>query len=56
MTLTVTTANLIKHMLGVAADWVHGIPFDVPTLVPDSGGVSVTLIDANHCEGVIHQY
>ena len=23
---------------------------DVPTLIPESGGVTVTLIDANHCK------
>jgi hypothetical protein len=43
------TANLIIHMLSVDPKWVHPLPMDVPTLVPGSGGVTVTLIDANHC-------
>lgn len=46
----VSTANLIKHMLGVAPEWVHGLPMDVPTVIPETGGVTVTLIDANHCQ------
>ncbi len=43
------TANLITHMLSVDPKWVHPLPMNVPTLVPKSGGVTVTLIDANHC-------
>ncbi|OCH85205.1 DRMBL-domain-containing protein [Obba rivulosa] len=45
------TANLIVHMLGVDRKWVRPLPMDVPTVVPDTGGVSVTLIEANHCPG-----
>lgn len=45
------TANLIIHMLSVDSKWVHPLPMDVPTIVPDSGGVTVTLIEANHCPG-----
>ncbi|KAH9975691.1 DRMBL-domain-containing protein [Lactifluus volemus] len=45
------TANLIIHMLSVNPKWVHPLPMNVPTLVPESGGVTVTLIDANHCPG-----
>ncbi|KAI0286113.1 DRMBL-domain-containing protein [Russula aff. rugulosa BPL654] len=45
------TANLIIHMLSVDPKWVHPFPMNVPTLVPGSGGVTVTLIDANHCPG-----
>jgi DNA cross-link repair 1A protein len=26
---------------------------DVPTLIPESGGVTVTLIEANHCEFLV---
>ena len=44
------TANLIIHMLSVDPKWVHPLPMNVPTLVPGSGGVTVTLIDANHCK------
>ncbi|KAF7308324.1 DNA cross-link repair protein PSO2/SNM1 [Mycena chlorophos] len=45
------TANLIIHILSVDKKWVHPLPMDVPTLVPNSGGVHVTLISANHCPG-----
>ncbi|KAH9072363.1 DRMBL-domain-containing protein [Lactarius deliciosus] len=45
------TANLIIHMLSVDPKWVHPLPMDVPTMVPNSGGVTVTLIEANHCPG-----
>ncbi|THH12819.1 hypothetical protein EW146_g7333 [Bondarzewia mesenterica] len=45
------TANLIIHMLSVDPKWVHSLPMDTPITVPDSGGVSVTLIEANHCPG-----
>ena len=44
-----STANLIIHMLSVDPKWVYPLPMNVPTLVPSSGGVTVTLIDANHC-------
>ncbi|KAH9024591.1 DNA repair metallo-beta-lactamase-domain-containing protein [Lactarius hengduanensis] len=42
------TANLIIHTLSVDPKWVHPLPMDVPTMVPNSGGVTVTLIEANH--------
>ncbi|KAG1792628.1 DRMBL-domain-containing protein [Suillus plorans] len=45
------TANLIIYMLSVDPKWVHPLPMDVPTIVPNSGGVTVTLIEANHCPG-----
>ncbi|KAH9008835.1 DRMBL-domain-containing protein [Lactarius hengduanensis] len=45
------TANLIIHMLSVDPKWVHPLPMDVPTMVPNSGGVTVTLIEANHWSG-----
>ena len=43
------TANLIIHMLSVDRKWVHPLPMDVPTVIPNTGGVTVTLIEANHC-------
>ena len=43
------TANLIIHMLGVDPKWVHPLPMDVATTIPNTGGVQVTLIEANHC-------
>ncbi|OSD04737.1 DRMBL-domain-containing protein [Trametes coccinea BRFM310] len=45
------TANLIKHMLGVDSKWVHPLPMDTPITIPNTGGVQVTLIEANHCPG-----
>ncbi|KIP04536.1 hypothetical protein PHLGIDRAFT_93386 [Phlebiopsis gigantea 11061_1 CR5-6] len=45
------TANLIVHMLGVDRKWVHALPMDVSAVIPNTGGVSVTLIEANHCPG-----
>ncbi|KAI8996416.1 DNA repair metallo-beta-lactamase-domain-containing protein [Trametes punicea] len=45
------TANLIIHMLGVDPQWVHPLPMDTPTAIPNTGGVQVTLIEANHCPG-----
>ncbi|KAF9047192.1 DRMBL-domain-containing protein [Hymenopellis radicata] len=44
------TANLILHMLKVDKQWVHPLPMDVPTVIPDTN-VRVTLIDAQHCPG-----
>lgn len=37
-------------MLSVDPKWVHPLPMDVPTIIPNTGGVKVTLIEANHCE------
>jgi hypothetical protein len=27
----------------------HGLPWDIPVELPDTGGVTVTVIKANHC-------
>ncbi|KAI0287810.1 DRMBL-domain-containing protein [Russula brevipes] len=45
------TAKLVIHMLSVDPKWVHPLPMNEPTLIPKSGGVTVTLIEANHCPG-----
>ncbi|KAI5895277.1 DRMBL-domain-containing protein [Schizophyllum commune H4-8] len=45
------TCNLIAHMLRVDKKWLHPLPLDTPTEIPDTGGVKVTLIEANHCPG-----
>lgn len=45
------TANLIIHMLTVDRKWVHPLPMNTPTVIPDTDGVRVTLIEANHCPG-----
>ncbi|WWD04187.1 hypothetical protein V865_002254 [Kwoniella europaea PYCC6329] len=46
-----TTANLIVHMLGVEPKWVHGLPDNIPFEMPNTGGVTVTPMEANHCPG-----
>lgn len=38
-------------MLSVDRKWVHPLPMDVPTVIPNTNGVTVTLIEANHCPG-----
>lgn len=43
------TAKLIIHFLSVDLKWVHPLPFDTPSVIPNTGGVQVTLIEANHC-------
>ncbi|QRV74289.1 DNA repair metallo-beta-lactamase [Ceratobasidium sp. AG-Ba] len=48
---SVTTANLIKFMLRVDPKWVKPLPENESVEIPDTGGVRVTLIDANHCPG-----
>ncbi|KAF5377755.1 hypothetical protein D9757_008069 [Collybiopsis confluens] len=45
------TANLIVHMLKVDRSWVHALPMDASTEIPNTGGVHVSLIEANHCPG-----
>jgi hypothetical protein len=44
-----TTGNLIKHMLRVDPKWVNPLPENEAVEIPDTGGVKVTLVDANHC-------
>jgi len=38
-------------MLNVDKKWVRPLPMDTPTPIPDTNGVIVTLIEANHCPG-----
>ena len=38
-------------MLRVDKKWLHPLPLDTPVEIPDTGGVKVTLIEANHCPG-----
>ncbi|PWN43805.1 DRMBL-domain-containing protein [Ceraceosorus guamensis] len=45
------TASLVQSSLKVAAQYVVALPFDEPYEVPNSGGVIVTPIRANHCPG-----
>ncbi|CAE6447584.1 unnamed protein product [Rhizoctonia solani] len=48
---SLTTGNLIKHMRGVDPKWVKPLPENKAIEIPDTGGVTVTLIGANHCPG-----
>ncbi|CAE7146275.1 unnamed protein product [Rhizoctonia solani] len=48
---SLTTGNLIKHMLRVDPKWVKPLPDNQALEIPDTGGVKVTLVDANHCPG-----
>ena len=45
------TGNLITHMLSVDRKWIRPLPMDTPFLIPSTNGVTVTLIEANHCPG-----
>ncbi|KAG8881445.1 hypothetical protein FRB97_009571 [Tulasnella sp. 331] len=49
-----TTANLVKLMLNVDAKWVKPLPFDKPTVLPNTGGVEVILLEANHCRQTVN--
>lgn len=46
-----TTCNLVINSLGVDPKYVKPLPMEVSTLIPNSGGVKVTCIEANHCPG-----
>ena len=43
------TAKLIVHMLSVDPKWINPLPTDIPVIVPNTSGVTVTVIEANHC-------
>lgn len=45
------TGNLVRQQLKVDPKWVFDIEFEKKTEVPDTGGVHVTTIPANHCPG-----
>jgi L-ascorbate metabolism protein UlaG (beta-lactamase superfamily) len=47
------TARLVKTRLGVAADFIHPLPMNIPCLLSGTDGLTVTLIDANHCPGAV---
>lgn len=48
---THTTANLLASSLHVPEAFLNPLPLDEEVEVPDSGGVKVTLLAANHCPG-----
>jgi len=37
-------------MLGVDPIWVKPLPEDTPYTLPDTGGVEVVVLEANHCK------
>ena len=45
------TANLVRRQLKVDPKWVVDLEFDNKTEVPNTQGVDVTMIPANHCPG-----
>ena len=45
------TANLVRQQLRVDPKWVFDLDFDQKMEVPNTGGVEVTMIPANHCPG-----
>ncbi|KAL4402088.1 DNA cross-link repair protein Pso2/Snm1 [Malassezia pachydermatis] len=48
---TQITARLVEKHLHVDPQWLHPLPWDKSVLLPDTGGVHVTCIPANHCPG-----
>lgn len=46
-----TTGNLMISSLGVPEQYVHPLSYDEEWEIPQSGGVTVTLLPANHCPG-----
>lgn len=47
------TARLVESKLGVSQDFIHPLPMDTPCLLSGTDGLTVTLIDANHCPGAV---
>ncbi|CAI7636685.1 unnamed protein product [Penicillium glandicola] len=45
------TANLVRQQLRVDPKWVVDLEFESTTEVPETGGVRVTMMHANHCPG-----
>ncbi|KAJ5817407.1 DNA repair metallo-beta-lactamase [Penicillium robsamsonii] len=45
------TANLVRQQLRVDPKWVVDLEFESTTEVPETGGLRVTMIHANHCPG-----
>lgn len=48
---SVTTANLVRSSLRVQDQYVCPLPMNETITIPRTGGVRVTLLDANHCPG-----
>lgn len=45
------TANLVRQQLRVDPKWVVDLDFESTSEVPNTGGVKVTMLHANHCPG-----
>ncbi|KAL3467298.1 DNA repair metallo-beta-lactamase-domain-containing protein [Aspergillus heterothallicus] len=45
------TANLVRQQLKVDSKWLVDLDFEKRTEVPNTGGVQVTMLEANHCPG-----
>ncbi|KAL2138770.1 hypothetical protein VTI28DRAFT_6242 [Corynascus sepedonium] len=45
------TGSLVKSQLKTAAKYVVELEFEETVLIPDTNGVTVTMIPANHCPG-----
>ncbi|KAJ5844758.1 hypothetical protein N7534_008427 [Penicillium rubens] len=45
------TANLVRQQLRVDPKWIIDVDFESTTEVPETGGVRVTMLHANHCPG-----
>lgn len=45
------TANLVRQQLRVDPKWLVDLDFETIAEVPNTGGVHVTMIHANHCPG-----
>lgn len=45
------TGNLVRQQLRVDPEWIVDLDFEKTSEVPDTGGVQVTMIPANHCPG-----
>ncbi|KAJ5310903.1 Glutaredoxin [Penicillium atrosanguineum] len=45
------TGNLVRQQLRVDPKWIVDLDFETTFEVPDTGGVQVTMIHANHCPG-----
>lgn len=45
------TANLVHHICGVGRQYLRPLSLNTKHTIPNTNGVTATLIDANHCPG-----
>ena len=45
------TGNLVRQQLRIDPKWIVDLDFETTSEVPNTGGVQVTMIAANHCPG-----